>query len=137
MNTNACLRNLRLLVVDDDNDTREMLRFILEQEGADVRVAASVSEAFESYRNSPPNLIVADIGMPEQNGYALISMIRDADEKQGRKTPAIALTAYTSPADEKAALKAGFQKYMSKPFEPATVIETIRELAATSNPDSK
>jgi CheY-like chemotaxis protein len=136
MNTNACLRNLRLLVVDDDSDTREMLRFILEQEGAHVSLASSVREAFESYQNSPPNLIVADIGMPEQNGYALIAMIRAADKQEGRTTPAIALTAFTSPADEKAALKAGFQKYMSKPFEPARVIESIRELAVPPTPTS-
>jgi CheY-like chemotaxis protein len=136
MNMSEGLRNLRLLVVDDDNDTREMLRFILEQEGAHVTVAASVAEALESYRKSPPSLVVADIGMPEQNGYALISMIRDADRREGRSTPAIALTAYTSPADEKAALNAGFQKYLAKPFEPAKVIETIRELASPSAPTS-
>ena len=132
MNNYASLGNVRVLVVDDDNDTREMLRFILEQEAATVRVASSVQEAIESYQSYPPDVIVADIGMPEQNGYALIAMIRARDDEHGRRTPAIALTAYTSPADEQQALEAGFQKYMSKPFEPAKVIETIRSLAPTT-----
>lgn len=129
MNTNATLRNLHILVVDDDKDIREMLRFILEQEGGRVVAAGSVVEALESYKNSAPSVVVADIGMPEQNGYALIATIRASDKELGRHTPAIALTAYTSPADEKAALTAGFQMYMSKPFEPAKIIEAIRDVA--------
>jgi CheY-like chemotaxis protein len=71
---------------------------------------------------------VADIGMPEYNGYALISLIRSIDESTGRTTPVIAVTAYTSPADEKTALASGFQKYISKPFGPAELIETITNL---------
>jgi CheY-like chemotaxis protein len=125
------LRDRRILVVDDDNDTREMLRFILEQEGGQVIAVGSVAEAFESYKNSQPQVIVADIGMPEHDGYALIAMIRAHDKKLGHTTPVIALTAYTSPADEKTALAAGFQKYMSKPFEPAEVIDEIRSVLAT------
>lgn len=128
MNTDHRLHDKRILVVDDDKDTREMLRFILEQNGARVTTAGSVTEAIESYKSSPPDVILADIGMPEFNGYALIALIREHDKELGRSTPAIALTAYTSPADRDTALAAGFQKYMSKPFEPAKIIDTIAEL---------
>ena len=125
------LRDLNILVVDDDKDTREMLRFIFEQEAGHVVTASSVTEALESFKASPPNVVVADIGMPEYNGYALVSLIRAHDKELGRSTPCIALTAYTSPADENAALAAGFQKYMAKPFHPAKVIEEIRNLVAS------
>jgi CheY-like chemotaxis protein len=124
----ASLLNVRILAVDDDNDTREMLRFILEQAGGEVTAVESVREAIESFQTQPPDVVVSDIGMPEYNGYALISLIRDRDEKLGRSTPVIALTAYTSPADEKTALASGFQKYIGKPFGPAELIESIRSL---------
>jgi len=130
MRTNDRLSDLRILVVDDDRDTREMLRFILEHDAAQVIAASSVAEALESYKSSRPDVIVADIAMPEYNGYALIAQIRAHDKELGRSTPAIALTAYTSPADEATALAAGFQKYMSKPFEPAKIIEAIRSTLA-------
>jgi CheY-like chemotaxis protein len=125
---NHPLRNVRILAVDDDNDTREMLRYILQQAGGEVTAVESVKEALESFQTSPPDVVVSDIGMPEFNGYALISLIRESDEKTGRNTPAIALTAYTSPADEKTALASGFQKYIGKPFGPADLIESIRSL---------
>jgi CheY-like chemotaxis protein len=124
------LQNLQILIVDDDNDIREMLRFVLEQEAGHITAVGSVMEAMESYRQSPPDVVLADIGMPEYNGYALVSLIREQDEATGRSTPVIALTAYTSPADEQTALAAGFRKYMSKPFEPAEIIEGIRSVVA-------
>ena len=130
MDTTDRLRDLRILVVDDDKDTREMLRFILQRAGGHVSAASSVAEAFESYKSSPPDVIVADIGMPEYNGYALMLLIRAHDKELGRTTPVIALTAYTSPADEKTALTAGFQKYMSKPFDPGEIIEEILRSAS-------
>jgi CheY-like chemotaxis protein len=128
MISNERLRDVHILAVDDDKDTREMLRFILEQQAAKVVVVKSVTEAVECFKNSPPDLILSDIAMPDYNGYALIALLRANDKKAGRVTPAIALTAYTSPADEETALAAGFQKYMAKPFEPAELIEAIRSL---------
>src|SRR5947207_1405031 len=126
MSRNDRLRDLRILIVDDDKDTREMLRFILQQAAGHVIAAGSVAEAFERYKSSPPDVIVADIGMPEYNGYALISLIRAHDKELRRNTPVIALTAYTSPADKETALAAGFEKYISKPFDPGEIIEEIR-----------
>jgi signal transduction histidine kinase/CheY-like chemotaxis protein len=119
------LRNLRILVVEDDKDTREMLRFVLEQAGGQITAATTVEEALEEYKRLEPNVMVTDIGMPGANGYALIALIRALDRQSGRLTPAIALTAYTSPADRQTALAAGFQRYMSKPFVPAEIIEAI------------
>ena len=131
MSRNDRLRDLRILIVDDDKDTREMLRFILQQAGGHVIAAGSVAEAFENYKSSAPDVIVADIGMPEYNGYALISLIRAHDKELGRNTPVIALTAYTSPADKETALAAGFEKYLSKPFDPGEIIEEIRRSSST------
>jgi signal transduction histidine kinase/CheY-like chemotaxis protein len=130
MRANDGLRDVRILVVDDDKDTRDMLRFILQQEGGLVVAAGSVAEAFESYKNSAPDVIVSDIGMPDYNGYALIALIRAHDKKLGRSTPVIAFTSYTSPADKEMALAASFQKYMSKPFNPAEIIEEIRGICS-------
>ena len=91
-----------------------MLRFILEQQAAKVVAVESVNEAVDSLQNAPPpDLILSDIAMPDYNGYAFIAILRENDKKLGRVTPAIALTAYTSPADEETALAAGFQKYMT------------------------
>jgi DNA-binding response OmpR family regulator len=122
------LNNIRVLVVEDDRDTRQMLTFIFEQTGADVIAAGSFNEAMKAYREMPPNVVVADIGMPDYNGYALISRMREEDRELGRNTPAIALTAYTSEADRQQALSAGFQKYMAKPFEPAELIANVVDL---------
>ena len=130
MDTVGRLRDLRILVVDDDRDTREMLRFILQQEAGEVVAVSSVPEALASYKNTRPHVVVTDIGMPEYNGYALITLIREHDQETGRSTPVIALTAYTSPADEQTAMAAGFHKYMSKPFDPGELIESIRGVLA-------
>jgi CheY-like chemotaxis protein len=128
MDLNNRLRHVRILAVDDDKDTREMLRFILQQQAAHVIAAKSVTEAVDSFQSFPPDVILTDIAMPDYNGYALIALVRASDKKMGRTTPAIALTAYTSPADKKTALEAGFQKYIAKPFEPAELIEAICSL---------
>src|SRR5437867_2118049 len=116
------LRDLRILAVDDDQDTLEMLRFILHKEAANVVAVDSVTKAVESLRQFAPDVILTDIGMPDYNGYALIALVRAKDKKEGRVTPAIALTAYTSPADKETALASGFQKYISKPFHPGELI---------------
>ena len=125
MAANDRLRDLRILVVDDDKDTREMLRFILAEAGGHAVAVGSVREALESYKSSPPDVIISDIGMPDYEGYALISLVRAHDTQFGRTTPVIALTSFTSPADKETALAAGFQTYMSKPFDPVEIIEGI------------
>jgi CheY-like chemotaxis protein len=88
-----------------------------------------------AYEQSEPNILISDIGMPDYNGYALIARIRAEDQRLGRQTPAIALTAYTSVADRDTALSSGFQEYIAKPFEPAHLIATIVKLVRPSGPE--
>ena len=120
--------NASILVVEDDHDTRELLRFFLEQQGAKVVAVESVESAVDSYQTIPPNILITDIGMPGYNGYALIALIRSYDKQTGRRTPAIALTAFASPADRETALAAGFDAYLEKPFLPAELLATIETL---------
>jgi hypothetical protein len=128
------LKDVRILVVEDDTDAREIVQFVLEQSGAAVMAVGSVSEAIEAYKQIEPNIVVADIGMPDYNGYALIARIREEDQKLGRITPAIALTAYTSEADRQYALSVGFQEYISKPFHPAELIANILKFVRPGGP---
>ena len=135
MERNDGLKGIRVLVVEDERDTRQILAFIFEQSGAAVVAASSFDEALKVYQEIEPSVLVSDIGMPDFNGYALITRIREEDKKLGRLTPAIALTAYSSDADRQHALAAGFQKYVSKPFEPARLIEAVLDLVRPQSAD--
>ena len=125
----AFLRGVRILVVEDDTDTRELLRILLQSDGGRVTATASVPEALSAYDQFPPDVIVADIGMPEYNGYTLIGRVRARDREHGKVTPAIALTAYTTSIDRDTVLSAGFQVHMPKPFEPEKLVSVIADLA--------
>jgi CheY-like chemotaxis protein len=124
------LKGVRILVVEDDTDTRELLRILLQSDGGVVTAAASVPEALSVYDQTPPDVIVADIGMPEYNGYTLIGRVRARDREHRKITPAIALTAYATSSDRDTVLSAGFQVHMPKPFEPDKLISVIADLAA-------
>jgi CheY-like chemotaxis protein len=123
------LKGVSILVVEDDTDTRELLRILLQSDGGSVTAAASVPEALSAYDQLPPDVIVADIGMPEYNGYTLIGRVRARDREHGKVTPAIALTAYTTSIDRDTVLSAGFQVHMGKPFEPEKLVSVIADLA--------
>jgi CheY-like chemotaxis protein len=128
---NDALNRIRVLVVEDDDDTRELLRVLLETHGSAVTATASVQEALSAYDQSLPDVIVADIGMPDYNWYTLIGRVRARDrERGGNIVPAIALTAFTTAIDRDTVLSAGFQVHMPKPFEPGRLISVISELAA-------
>ena len=128
---NDALKGIRVLVVEDDDDTRELLRVLLETQGSVVTATASVQEALSAYDQSVPQVIVADIGMPDYNGYTLIGKVRARDrERGGNIIPAIALTAFTTAIDRDTVLSAGFQVHMPKPFEPDRLISVISDLAA-------
>jgi CheY-like chemotaxis protein len=127
------LADIRVLVVEDDHDTRELLKVLLESEGAAVMATSSVQEALSAYDQSRPNVIVADIGMPEYNGYTLIGRVRARERESGKIVPAIALTAFTTAIDRDTVLSAGFQLHMPKPFEPAHLVTAIANLAAKYN----
>jgi CheY-like chemotaxis protein len=123
------LSGLRMLIVDDEADARELLATILEHSGAQVMAAASASEAFDLLSKSRADVLVSDIGMPKVDGYTLIRQVREL-EAQGREyTPAVALTAYASQSDRKLALEAGFQVHLPKPFEPDELINVVAKLA--------
>lgn len=126
---NPPLKGIKILVVEDDTDTRELLKVLLQTNGASVTATASVTEALNEYDNSRPDVIVADIGMPDYNGYTLIGRVRARDrERGGNIVPAIALTAYTTAIDRDTVLSAGFQVHMPKPFEPNHLIAVIADL---------
>ncbi|MEG5137197.1 MULTISPECIES: hybrid sensor histidine kinase/response regulator [unclassified Microcoleus] len=129
------LANLQLLVVDDDDDTREFLIAVLEDEGAVVRSAASVAGALAALESSWPDVLLSDIGMPGADGYELIARVREMEVLRDRKMPAIALTAYVRESDRRQALEAGFQMHLSKPVEVTKLIAGIANLAGIlSNP---
>ncbi|HEX8399633.1 MAG TPA: ATP-binding protein [Pyrinomonadaceae bacterium] len=123
------LHGLRIVVVDDERDARELLRSLLTTYGAEVTICSSAGEAFEAVRREKPDLLVSDIGMPDEDGYSLIAKIRRLPETEGGKTPAIALTAFARIEDRIHALSQGFQMFVPKPVEPNELIAAIRSLA--------
>jgi len=128
LNGSLDLSGIRVLVVDDEPDTRDLLTFVMEQHGAVVVAAASACEALESLRHSPPDVLVCDIGMPEMNGYTLMRQVRVWSPEQGGQIPAIALTAYAGEMNQKQAFAAGFQMHISKPVEPEAMARAIAAL---------
>ena len=123
------LAGLRILVVDDEDDARTLARRVLEERGAQVITVSSAAEAMASVGdNNPPNVLVSDIGMPEQDGYDLIKQMRALPGDAGR-VPAVALTALARAEDRKRALSAGYQKHVSKPVDPAELVSVIASLA--------
>jgi PAS domain S-box-containing protein len=126
----ASLEQIRVLIVDDEADTREFLTVALEQFGAKVTAAASASEAFQQFLQNPPDVLLSDIGMPEENGYTLIQKIRALPPAQGGTVPAAALTAYVRGDDRLESLKAGFQMHIPKPIEPAQLLQVVSQLVA-------
>jgi signal transduction histidine kinase/ActR/RegA family two-component response regulator len=125
----AQLDGLRVLVVDDDADSREVVREVLEQAGAEVFTAASAREALAAFSASPPDVLLSDLGMPEQDGYDLIRRVRALGVAQGGQVPAAALTAYTQAEDRRAAVVAGYEGYLSKPIDPAELTTAVARLA--------
>jgi PAS domain S-box-containing protein len=124
------LTGLRILVVDDDPDTRDFLTFVMEQHGATVTAAASVQAALTCLEQVQPDLLLSDIGMPEADGYTLIQQVKVWAANQGKTIPAIALTAYASQADQQRAIAAGFQRHLTKPIEPERLVREILQLMA-------
>jgi CheY-like chemotaxis protein len=123
------LDGLRVLVVDDKTDTLELIAFILSEYGADVRTAPSASEAFDAIAQSVPDILISDIGMPEEDGYSLLARVRTLPAEQGGVLPAIALTAFAREEERTCALKAGFSRHVPKPVEPAELVIVVANLA--------
>jgi CheY-like chemotaxis protein len=123
------LDRVNVLVVDDDADSREMLTMVLEQYGASVTRAGSAAEAMRAIEVRRPDVLLSDIGMPGEDGYALIRRVRD-DESSSmmRRLPAIALTGYATAEDGQKALAAGFQLHLPKPIDPAELLVLVGQL---------
>ena len=120
---------LKVLVVDDDHDTLDVVRQLLELAGAEVVSAASADEALALLRRTPPDVLVSDIGMPGQDGYELIRRVRGLSPDQGGRIPAAALTAFTQADHRQRALSAGYQVYLAKPIEPGELTAAVARLA--------
>jgi CheY-like chemotaxis protein len=120
------------LVVDDEADTRKLLQIILEGCKMQVRTVPSAAEALEALSEETFDVLVSDIGMPEEDGYALIAKVRALDRKEGGRIPAAALTAYTREEDRIRALRSGFQIHVSKPISPSEFIATVATLIERS-----
>ena len=127
-NHTSSLAGLRLLLVDDDTDGREMLTFMLEQNGVQVKAAASADEALQTFVEWRPDILVSDIGMPEEDGYSLICKVRALPPEQGGTVPAAALTGYVSHEDYLKALSAGYHTHIKKPVEPEELIAVVASL---------
>jgi PAS domain S-box-containing protein len=116
---------IRILVVEDEPDTRDFLKRLLEGHGAEVVVAASVAEALSLLRIERPDMLISDIGLPQVDGYDLVEQIRAGDADAARGIPAIALTAYARAEDRMRALRAGYQVHLAKPVEPSELLAAI------------
>ena len=127
----ACVEiaGLKIVVVDDEPDARGLLRRLLEDCDAEVVAAASADEAIDLVKRHRPDVLVSDIGMPDEDGYSLIRRLRQLTADEGGATPAVALTAYARADDRINVVLAGFQHHLSKPVEPAELIAIVASLA--------
>ena len=121
-----------MLVVDDDDDGRNMIAFVLEQCGSRVTRASSVADAMETFAADRPQVIMSDIGMPGEDGYSFIARVRALSPEQGGTTPAASLTAYAGVEDRRRALMAGFNMHVPKPIDPAELVAVVASLARFS-----
>jgi signal transduction histidine kinase/DNA-binding response OmpR family regulator len=119
------LSGLRILVVDDEADSRELVTAILTRSGSEVKCCESAAEAITAFVDWKPDLLVSDIGMPNEDGYSLIKRLRKLRLKRAKLIPAVALTAYATKEDKARALEAGFQVHVSKPIEPGGLLMSI------------
>lgn len=122
------LRGIRVLAIEDRLDSRELLKVLLAEYGAQVMAVASKSEFLEALDSFKPDVLVSDIGMPEIDGYTLLRQVRCLSADRGGKIPAIALSAYAREEDYQRALAAGFQMHLSKPIDPSILVAAIFDL---------
>ena len=122
------LEGMRILVVDDDEDMRDLIQVILEPLGAKLLTTSSAREALQVWEDFQPLMLICDIGMPGMDGYMLMHKIRQRPLEVGGQIPAIALTAYAGEFNQRRALAAGFQQYLSKPIEPEHLVKAISQL---------
>ncbi len=127
------LEGIRVLVVDDEPDARELVAYVFEEVGMEVRSAASAADALKELQSFTPQVIVSDIGMPHEDGYQLIRSVRTLSADDKKDTPAIALTAFARNEDRTRALVEGFNLHMAKPVEPNALVDAVAQLAGRAH----
>ena len=127
------LQGVRVLAVEDDPDTLDMLKVVLADSGAEVMTAASASEALSTLDRWRPNALISDLAMPDQDGYDFIAQVRSRRPDQGGDIPAAALSAYATEEDRSRARAAGFQMHVAKPVDPDQLIDAVADLAGLSD----
>jgi CheY-like chemotaxis protein len=125
----ARLEGIRVLLVEDDEDSRKLLGLMLKKQGAEVTSASSSAEALSALRQVLPDVVLSDIGMAGEDGYELMRKVRALPAEGGGLTPAIALTGYATRKDRERALSAGYQLHLAKPVEPADLVAAIARLS--------
>lgn len=128
-NESMSFKGLRLLVVDDDPDTRTLLTFLFELEGAEIITAASAADALKIISLFKPDILISDIYLPDEDGYSLLLKVRNLEAKRGRKIPAIALTASAFDEDRNRALLAGYNIFRCKPIDLDELVSAVASLA--------
>jgi CheY-like chemotaxis protein len=123
------LANIRILVVDDEIDARDLIKMLLEMAGATVSTAGSASEAMEHILAARPDVLVCDIGIQDEDGYSLTRRLRALEKKEDGALPAIALSAYARSEYRTKAIHSGFQDHLAKPVEPAELLAVVNNLA--------
>ena len=124
----SALAGLCILVVDDNDDARALLRSVLEFYGATVLTAGSASQALETLELIVPDLLVSDIGMPDEDGYILLRTIRAFEPERGGQIPAVACTGFPREYDRTRLREAGFQAHLTKPIQPVQLMAAITPL---------
>ncbi|MET0595140.1 MAG: ATP-binding protein, partial [Polyangiaceae bacterium] len=130
----GALQGLRILLIDDDDDARDLISLVLSDAGAVVEAAGSAAEGFESFRARAPDVLVSDIGMPEEDGYSFIRRVRALPANTGGNVPAIALSAFASDRDRQHAITAGFTAHIAKPVDPEALVSIVASVAESGRP---
>jgi CheY-like chemotaxis protein len=131
------LQGLRVLVVDDERDTREVISAMLSRYGAKVRTAASAYEGLSTLREWRPDALICDIGLPVEDGYQFINQVRALPKEEGGEIPAVALTAFAGTQDRYRALSTGFQLHVAKPVEPVELARVVARLVGRDEGEIK
>jgi PAS domain S-box-containing protein len=131
--SNIDLAGIKVLVVDDESDARDLVRRVLSDCHAEVLTAGSANDALLLIKNEKPNVLVSDIGMPDVDGYELLKRVRTLEQSRGERIPAIALTAFARSEDRTRALRAGFLVHVSKPVEPSELVATVASVTGRSS----
>jgi CheY-like chemotaxis protein len=131
------LYGLKILVVDDDKDTLELLEWVLRRAGAEVRAVSSAKAALAAIEQERPHILVSDIAMPEEDGLSLMRRIRALPKESGGRIPAVALTAHSMVQDRLQSLRAGFQSHVPKPVVPEELVEVVTSIVHLRTPQDE